>query len=392
MRQQAKWRRLAALLALAAGLAGTGLAALSSESDPVAPDAAAQRVITAAKTHLGERYVWGGAGPDSWDCSGFTSTMWREFGEVASIPRVSQAQAAWAIPVAAEDALPGDLVFFDQPVTHVSLYLGRGRIIDASAGRGAVVIREVWSGTPVSYGRVPRPTAPPVRVVHGSVGSVGAGGSVGSVGAGGSVGLRSGAGVGSVLVLADGKPNAVPAFGFVSRVTPRPVAARAAGLAREAVGAPYAGRGLGPAYDAGGLVSATWRRAGGRALPTTAAALERRTSRVRVRDVAPGDLVFYGSPAVHVGIYVGGGLMVDASRVLLRVVLRPVFVSDTVRFARVTSMVKQPAVKQPAVRRPPRRTAPDAGIGRRRPGRHQGLKPARRPRGQSAPPRTSPSG
>jgi peptidoglycan DL-endopeptidase CwlO len=48
-----------------------------------------------------------------------------------------------------------------------------------------------------------------------------------------------------------------------------------------------------------------------------------------------GDLVFYGKPAVHVGVYVGGGRMVDASRLLGRVVRRQVFASETVRFGRL---------------------------------------------------------
>lgn len=357
MRESAMWRRLAAVAAMALAVGSAGLAALTTDPGQDAPDGASRRVIAAAKTHLGEAYAWGGTGPDTWDCSGLTSTLWREVGGVSSIPRVSQAQAAWAIPVAAEDARPGDLVFFDQPVSHVSLYLGHGRVIDASSARGQVVIREVWTTAEVSYGRVPRPTAPPVRVVRASRG------------------VTVGQSVGPALVKADGKFNAVPPLGFVSRQPPRPVAVRFAALARRAVGSRYSARGRGPAYDAGGLVALSWRRAGGGTLPTTVASLERRTKRVRVRDVAPGDLVFYGSPAVHVGVYVGGGRMVDASRVLYRVVLRPVFRSDTVRFARIV-----PAVKRAAAAPPPRRKAPGAKPVQKRPARHPVPKPARLPR------------
>jgi cell wall-associated NlpC family hydrolase len=247
---------------------------------------------------------------------------------VPSIPRVSQGQAAWAIPIAGDDALPGDLVFFDNPVSHVALYLGHGRVIDASSAHGSVLIRDVWTSGDVSYGRVPRPTAPAVRVVRASR----------------PVGLATQPRA-PIRVKEDGRLNAVPPLGYVGRHQARPVAARFAALARRAIGAKYSARGRGPAYDAGGLVAATWRQAGGKALPATPAALELRTTRVRVRDVLPGDLVFYGSPAVHVGIYIGGGRMVDASRVLYRVVSRPVFRSDTVRFARIAPAARRVVAK-----------------------------------------------
>lgn len=330
-------RRLTALAVTAAALGASGLAAFSANSGERAPDDAAARVIAAAKEQLGDPYEWGGAGPDSWDCSGLTSTLWREVGGVDSIPRVSYAQAAWAIPVTAADALPGDLVFFDDPVSHVSLYLGDGRIIDGSSSRGGVVIRALWPAETLSYGRVPRPTMPPVRVVRGSRGALRA-----------PPVKAAGKSRRPALVKEDGRLNAVPPLGAVSRRPLRPSAARLRAFALTSVGAPYAARGRGPSYDAGGLVSATWRRAGGGVLPTTAAALELRTTRVRVRDVLAGDFVFYGSPAVHVGIYIGAGRMVDASRALGKVVLRPVFQSDTVRFARLT-----PARRRTLARRAP---------------------------------------
>jgi cell wall-associated NlpC family hydrolase len=170
--------------------------------------------------------------------------------------------------------------------------------------------------------------------------------------------------------------NGVPPLGFVSRQEPRPVAVRSAALARRLVGSAYAAHGRGPAYDAVGLIGSVWHRAGGGGLPTTAAALEARTRRLRVRDVVPGDLVFYGAPAVHVGVYVGGGLMVDASRVFRKVVLRPVFASDTVRFARIMPL----PTRHKAVAKPPRK-APRAKKARTPPVRPPAVKQKRRPRG-----------
>jgi cell wall-associated NlpC family hydrolase len=48
-----------------------------------------------------------------------------------------------------------------------------------------------------------------------------------------------------------------------------------------------------------------------------------------------GDIVVYGPPAEHVGLYVGNGLMVDASRKLGKVVLRPVWTSTSLRLVRL---------------------------------------------------------
>jgi cell wall-associated NlpC family hydrolase len=104
---------------------------------------------------------------------------------------------------------------------------------------------------------------------------------------------------------------------------------------RTRVGAGWAAGRSGPAYDAAGVVRWSWARAGYGVLPTTAAAIERRTRPVALRDLRVGDLVFYGRPAVHVGVYVGNGMMIDASKVLRTVSQRRVFASETVRFGRL---------------------------------------------------------
>jgi cell wall-associated NlpC family hydrolase len=350
-------------------LGAAGAASLTGRDRPHAPDEAAARVIAAARTHVGDEYVWGGTGPDRWDCSGLIQALWGGAGGVDGIPRTSQEQAAWAVPIADEDALPGDLVFFDDPVTHVALYLGGGRIIDASSARRGVVLREVWSAAVVRYGRVPRP------------GMSGGGADAAPVTAARTSPLSA-----NVRI----RLNAVPRLGSVSRRRPSPSALRMARAARKVVGAPYASRGRGPAYDAAGLVAASWLRAGGGRLPATPRALERLTRRVRVRDAAPGDLVFYGKPAVHVGIYVGAGKMVDASRALHTVVLRPVFRSETVRIARLVPHSKRVATKAKRTR-PHKVTRKPATPRRPTTARKPVAKPARpAASGARKPPRTAP--
>jgi cell wall-associated NlpC family hydrolase len=102
------------------------------------------------------------------------------------------------------------------------------------------------------------------------------------------------------------------------------------------VGARYAIGGTGPAYDDGALVAAAWHRAGGGMLPLDRNALAARTRSVSASKLSAGDLVIYGTSNVwHVGIYVGKGMMVDASRIKGRVVLRPLLTSADRHFGRL---------------------------------------------------------
>ena len=151
---------LAASLTAAAG--GSASASAGAATPAARPDKAAIDVVAAARTHLGDAYAWGGTGPHAWDCSGLTSVLWRTVGHVARIPRVAADQQAWAVPLPSEQALPGDLVFFGDPVTHVGIYVGNGQIVDASSSRHQVVQRRLWTSAHLRYGRVPRPGMPPV--------------------------------------------------------------------------------------------------------------------------------------------------------------------------------------------------------------------------------------
>jgi hypothetical protein len=83
------------------------------------------------------------------------------------------------------------------------------------------------------------------------------------------------------------------------------------------------------------LVQAAWRHAGGGTLPTDRVALAAAGGAVPVSAARIGDLVVYGAPANHLGIYLGHGYMVDASPTLGRVVVRRVFSSSTVRIVRL---------------------------------------------------------
>jgi cell wall-associated NlpC family hydrolase len=89
-------------------------------------------------------------------------------------------------------------------------------------------------------------------------------------------------------------------------------AAAAVAFARSQLGKPYQWGAAGPdSYDCSGLTMRAWQ-AGGKSLPHYAAGQYSDTAHVPISQLQPGDLVFFGSDLHHVGIYVGGGNMIDA--------------------------------------------------------------------------------
>ncbi|GAA0406990.1 C40 family peptidase [Streptomyces luteireticuli] len=121
-----------------------------------------------AYQQLGKPYVWGAAGPASFDCSGLTSQAWAHAG--SAIPRTSQEQ--WrALPKVPLDRLrPGDLVVYFQDATHVALYVGAGRVIQAPRP-GTVVKVSPLTANPLLGAVRPdagdEPLAPPLPVLLG---------------------------------------------------------------------------------------------------------------------------------------------------------------------------------------------------------------------------------
>lgn len=93
-------------------------------------------VIEEAKRQLGKPYVWGGAGPDSFDCSGFTQWAWKAGG--VNLPHYSGAQYSATTHVSMSAIQPGDLIFYENPGSHVALYLGNGQIIHSPNSRSVV--------------------------------------------------------------------------------------------------------------------------------------------------------------------------------------------------------------------------------------------------------------
>jgi hypothetical protein len=91
--------------------------------------------LTAALSRLGKPYVWGGTGPDAFDCSGLVGWSFAAAG--VDLPRTAAEQALAGPAVPLSQLQPGDLLFwsFDPAdpafIDHVAIYLGRGQMIEA---------------------------------------------------------------------------------------------------------------------------------------------------------------------------------------------------------------------------------------------------------------------
>jgi len=110
-------------------LQGTAVGASASTPDgTVAPPSQYSGAAGIAMRYLGVPYVWGGASPAGFDCSGLVMYVFAQLG--VSLPHYTGAQWNMGVPVARGDLQPGDLVFFDG-LGHVGIYIGGGQFIHA---------------------------------------------------------------------------------------------------------------------------------------------------------------------------------------------------------------------------------------------------------------------
>ena len=118
---------------------------------------------------------------------------------------------------------------------------------------------------------------------------------------------------------------------------PIPAAAKAVELARTQLGVPYLWAGSDPedGFDCSGLIM--WAYAGaGKSLPHSSQLMANVTRHIAFTDLQPGDLLFYGAPIHHVGMYVGNGQMIEAPHAGADVRLASIWRSDLVLAGRVT--------------------------------------------------------
>jgi len=113
---------------------------------PVQNGAGAQAIVNWAMSQVGKAYTYGGAGPNSYDCSGFTMAAFATVG--ISLPHSATTQFRYGTPVGKADLQPGDLVFFYSGPGHVGIYVGGGMIVDARNARVGVVYTSIDNGMP----------------------------------------------------------------------------------------------------------------------------------------------------------------------------------------------------------------------------------------------------
>ena len=126
----------------------------SSTSTP-APAPSTRRsadvAVATALAQVGKPYRWGAGGPNAFDCSGLTSYAWRAAG--VSIPRTSRAQYSGLRNVTRSQLQPGDLVFYNSPISHVAMYIGNDTIVEASRTGIPVRTARLSNRVPVGYAR-----------------------------------------------------------------------------------------------------------------------------------------------------------------------------------------------------------------------------------------------
>ena len=117
-----------------------------------------EQILTVARKQLGDPYRAGGAGPDSFDCGGFTQFVFkRALG--MDIARTSRGQYQQVQRVKTKEALPGDLVFFfEGGAHHVGIYLGDGQMIDAPRPGKRISVNPIsgswWGRSFTGIGRI----------------------------------------------------------------------------------------------------------------------------------------------------------------------------------------------------------------------------------------------
>lgn len=119
---------------------------------PPPPGHGASGAVAAALTRVGSPYVWGAAGPTTFDCSGLVVWAYAQVG--INLPHYSGAQYLATTRISAAQLQPGDLVFYGPGGSeHVAIYIGGNQLVQASHGIAVTNFRGWWK-EPFGYGRV----------------------------------------------------------------------------------------------------------------------------------------------------------------------------------------------------------------------------------------------
>lgn len=116
----------------------------NTSSTPVSQNGGS--VVETAKSYIGKAsYVYGASGPSSFDCSGFTSYIYKQYG--VSLSRTAAGQYSNGVSVSKDQLQPGDLVMFGKSgINHVGIYIGGGQMVHAANPSRGVTTDTINSG------------------------------------------------------------------------------------------------------------------------------------------------------------------------------------------------------------------------------------------------------
>lgn len=128
----------------------------STTSAPVSSSAtgSAASVVSFVQMQVGDAYVSGGTGPNSWDCSGLVQAAFRTVG--VDLPRVSQSQSTAGTQVSLSNLQPGDILYWGGAGSayHVGVYVGGGQFVGAQNSSTGVVQKSLDYDPPSGAVRV----------------------------------------------------------------------------------------------------------------------------------------------------------------------------------------------------------------------------------------------
>lgn len=122
------------------GAAYSGPSVSDFLANPPYPNFSLGQVFSVAQQYIGTPYVYGGASPAGFDCSGYVMFVYAQFG--ISLPHSVSGQAAAGTRISINDAVPGDIVIMSG---HDGFYAGNGNIMDAPDVGRSISIRPIWT-------------------------------------------------------------------------------------------------------------------------------------------------------------------------------------------------------------------------------------------------------
>ncbi|MEX0173494.1 C40 family peptidase [Streptomyces sp. LMG1-1-1.1] len=121
----------------------SGTGSSTDDAPTQAPSGAAAAIVAFARAQVGDAYVTGGTGPNSWDCSGLVQAAYRQAN--IDLPRISYQQSSMGTSVSLSNLQPGDILYWGSRSGsyHVAIYVGGGKYVGAQNSSTGVVERSL---------------------------------------------------------------------------------------------------------------------------------------------------------------------------------------------------------------------------------------------------------